>query len=81
MVDLAGSECINKTGVVGKGLAESAAINKSLTYLGLVINSLAEKSQHVPYRDSQLTKLLRNGLGGNSLTTLIINCSPSSYNL
>ena len=44
MVDLAGSECINKTGVVGKGLAESAAINKSLTYLGLVINALAEKS-------------------------------------
>ncbi|KAH0141308.1 kinesin, partial [Aureobasidium melanogenum] len=56
-------------------------INKSLSALGMVINALTDgKSSHVPYRDSKLTRILQESLGGNSRTTLIINCSPSSYN-
>ena len=67
MVDLAGSECVGKTGVMGRGLQEAQSINKSLSTLAGVINALTDKNAtHIPYRDSQLTKLLRNGLGGNS---------------
>lgn len=56
-------------------------INKSLTSLGLVINALTDgKSAHIPYRDSKLTRVLQESLGGNSKTCLIITCSPSSYN-
>ncbi|RUS19784.1 kinesin heavy chain [Endogone sp. FLAS-F59071] len=81
LVDLAGSEKVGKTGASGQTLEEAKKINKSLTALGMVINALTDgKSSHVPYRDSKLTRILQEALGGNSRTTLIINCSPSSYN-
>ncbi|KAK4204895.1 P-loop containing nucleoside triphosphate hydrolase protein [Triangularia verruculosa] len=81
LVDLAGSEKVGKTGASGQTLEEAKKINKSLSALGMVINALTDgKSSHVPYRDSKLTRILQESLGGNSRTTLIINCSPSSYN-
>jgi len=79
MVDLAGSEKVSKSGAEGKTLQETRQINQSLLYLGNVINALNEGT-HVPYRNSQLTRLLEQSLGGNSKTTLIINCSPADYN-
>ncbi|EKM82667.1 hypothetical protein AGABI1DRAFT_33459 [Agaricus bisporus var. burnettii JB137-S8] len=80
LVDLAGSEKVGKTGASGQTLEEAKKINKSLSALGMVINALTEKAKHIPYRDSKLTRILQESLGGNSRTTLIINCSPSSYN-
>jgi kinesin family protein 5 len=81
LVDLAGSEKVGKTGAEGQTLEEAKMINKSLTALGQVINALTDpKAKHIPYRDSKLTRLLQNSLGGNSRTTLCINCSPSDYN-
>ena len=81
LVDLAGSEKVGKTGAAGKRLDEAKNINKSLTALGHVINSLTDgKSTHVPYRDSKLTRVLQDSLGGNSKTSLIVTCSPSPYN-
>jgi kinesin family protein 5 len=81
LVDLAGSEKVGKTGATGQTLEEAKKINKSLSALGMVINALTDgKSSHVPYRDSKLTRILQESLGGNSRTTLIINCSPSTFN-
>jgi len=81
LVDLAGSEKISKTGATGLTLEEAKIINKTLTTLGRVINSLTDgKSAHIPYRDSKLTRVLQESLGGNSKTCLIITCSPSIYN-
>lgn len=81
LVDLAGSEKVGKTGATGQTLEEAKKINTSLSALGKVINSLTDgKSTHIPYRESKLTRILQESLGGNSRTTLIINCSPSSYN-
>ncbi|KAI1327462.1 kinesin-domain-containing protein [Xylariaceae sp. FL0255] len=81
LVDLAGSEKVGKTGASGQTLEEAKKINKSLSALGMVINALTDgKSSHIPYRDSKLTRILQESLGGNSRTSLIINCSPSSYN-
>ncbi|KAG8961252.1 Kinesin heavy chain [Tulasnella sp. 419] len=81
LVDLAGSEKVGKTGASGTTLEEAKKINKSLSALGMVINALTDgKSSHIPYRDSKLTRILQESLGGNSRTTLIINCSPASYN-
>lgn len=81
LVDLAGSERISKTGAQGETLKEAKNINKSLTSLGLVINALTDgKSTHVPYRDSKLTRILQESLGGNSKTSLIVTCSPSIFN-
>lgn len=81
LVDLAGSEKAGKTGATGQIMEEAKKINKSLSSLGNVINSLTDgKSSHIPYRDSKLTRILQESLGGNSRTSLIINCSPSSYN-
>ena len=81
LVDLAGSEKVGKTGAKGKRLEEAKNINKSLSILGLVITALTDsKSSHVPYRDSKLTRVLQDSLGGNSKTTLIITCSPSAFN-
>jgi kinesin family protein 5 len=66
---------------MGQTLEEAKKINKSLSALGNVINTLSEnKSSHIPYRDSKLTRILQESLGGNSRTSLIINCSPSSLN-
>ncbi|KIM65288.1 hypothetical protein SCLCIDRAFT_537986 [Scleroderma citrinum Foug A] len=81
LVDLAGSEKVGKTGASGQTLEEAKKINKSLSALGMVINALTDpKTKHIPYRDSKLTRILQESLGGNSRTTLIINCSPSAYN-
>ncbi|CAE6441404.1 unnamed protein product [Rhizoctonia solani] len=81
LVDLAGSEKVGKTGASGQTLEEAKKINKSLSALGMVINALTDgKSSHVPYRDSKLTRILQESLGGNSRTTLVVNASPSSYN-
>lgn len=81
LVDLAGSEKVGKTGASGQTLEEAKKINSSLSSLGNVISALTDsKSSHVPYRDSKLTRILQESLGGNSKTSLIINCSPSSYN-
>ena len=80
-VDLAGSEKIAKTHVTGQQLEEAKNINKSLSALGNVINSLtSDKKEHIPYRDSKLTRILQESLGGNSKTTLILACSPCTYN-
>ena len=82
LVDLAGSERSLKTGATGKILDEANMINKSLTNLGKVINHLTDgKSTHIPYRDSKLTRVLQESLGGNAKTSLIITCSPAKYNL
>lgn len=81
LVDLAGSEKISKTGATGSVLDEAKMINRSLTTLGMVINNLTDgKSQHIPYRESKLTRVLSESLGGNAKTCLVITCSPSSYN-
>jgi len=78
---LAGSEKIRKTGVTGNKLEEAKKINMSLSALGNVIKALIVKSEHVPYRDSKLTRLLQESLGGNYKTTLVVACSPSPKNL
>ena len=81
LVDLAGSEKISKTGAVGLTLEEAKKINLSLSTLGNVIHALTHKAEHIPYRDSKLTRLLKESLGGNYKTSLIVTCSPHSYNL
>ncbi|XP_004641817.1 kinesin-1 heavy chain [Octodon degus] len=80
LVDLAGSEKVSKTGAEGAVLDEAKNINKSLSALGNVISALAEGSTYVPYRDSKMTRILQDSLGGNCRTTIVICCSPSSYN-
>jgi len=87
LVDLAGSEKVGKTQAKGIRLKEATSINKSLTTLGTCMNKLAENNmssqslRHIPFRESVLTRLLSDSLGGNCKTTLIINCSPCSYNV
>jgi len=83
LVDLAGSERVSKTEATGQRLKEGASINKSLLILGNVINRLAEnkKSAHIPFRDSKLTRLLSNSLGGNAKTAIICTLSPVRTNL
>ncbi|KAL0483100.1 kinesin heavy chain [Acrasis kona] len=81
LVDLAGSEKIGKTGATGQTLEEAKKINQSLSTLGQCINALVEKKGHVPYRDSKLTRVLQESLGGNSKTTMICACSPHPFNL
>merc|ERR1712142_696884 len=83
LVDLAGSEKVSKTGAEGETLEEAKNINKSLSALGNVISALAEKGNkkhYIPYRDSKMTRILQDSLGGNCRTTIIICCSPSSFN-
>ncbi|GIY22561.1 kinesin-like protein KIF3B [Caerostris extrusa] len=82
LVDLAGSEKQAKTGAVGATQKESIKINLSLSALGNVISALVDgKSTHVPYRDSKLTRLLQDSLGGNAKTIMIANIGPASFNL
>jgi kinesin family member 5 len=81
LVDLAGSEQVNKTGASGNTLEEAKSINKSLSTLGMVILALVKKQPYVPYRDSKLTRVLQNSLGGNSKTCVIITLSPARNNL
>uniref|UniRef100_A0A669D363 Kinesin-like protein n=1 Tax=Oreochromis niloticus TaxID=8128 RepID=A0A669D363_ORENI len=80
LVDLAGSEKVGKTGAEGTVLDEAKMINKSLSALGIVISALAEGSSYIPYRDSKMTRILQDSLGGNCRTTMVICCSPSAYN-
>jgi kinesin family protein 5 len=82
LIDLAGSEKISKTGAQGERLEEAKKINQSLSALGNVINALTDsKAAFIPYRNSVLTRMLQDSIGGNSKTTLIITCSPSEFNL
>ncbi|KAI4904498.1 hypothetical protein NFI96_025300 [Prochilodus magdalenae] len=79
LVDLAGSERQTKTGVKGERLKEAAKINLSLSALGNVISALADgRSSHIPYRDSKLTRLLRDSLGGNAKTIMVATLGPAS---
>jgi len=80
-VDLAGSERVKKSEVKGAAFDEAAAINKSLSALGDVISSLSTKSSHVPFRNSALTTLLKNSLGGNSKTVMICNIAPCAHSV
>ncbi len=81
MVDLAGSERQSKTGAEGQRLKEATKINLSLSALGNVISALVDgKSSHIPYRDSKLTRLLQDSLGGNSKTVMVATVGPASYN-
>ena len=81
LVDLAGSERQSKTGATGDRLKEAAKINLSLSTLGNVISALVDaKTTHVPYRNSKLTRLLQDSLGGNSKTLMIANIGPATYN-
>nr|XP_043608233.1 kinesin-like protein KIN-1 [Erigeron canadensis] len=84
LVDLAGSEKAEKTGAEGRVLEEAKTINKSLSALGNVINALTSsqqgKAHHIPYRDSKLTRILQDALGGSSHTALLCCCSPSLCN-
>eukprot|EP00944_MAST-04C_sp_MAST-4C-sp1_P004926 g4926.t1 len=88
LVDLAGSERASKTEATGARLKEGANINKSLMSLGNVINALAENANHggkkkifIPYRNSKLTRVLQNSLGGNSLCSMLATCSPALDNI
>lgn len=81
MVDLAGSERISKTEASGQRLIEAAAINKSLSALGQVFTALRKSEQHVPYRNSKLTHILADSLGGDAKTCVFINLSPAESNL
>ena len=83
LIDLAGSERIKKTGATGQLLKEGISINKGLLCLGQVISALTDdkgKSGHIPYRDSKLTRILQDSLGGNSRTTMIACVSPAESN-
>ncbi|KHN40135.1 Armadillo repeat-containing kinesin-like protein 2 [Glycine soja] len=77
VVDLAGSERIHKSGSEGYMLEEAKSINLSLSALGKCINALAENNSHVPFRDSKLTRLLRDSFGGTARTSLIVTIGPS----
>jgi len=82
-VDLAGSERIKKTGATGQLLKEGISINKGLLCLGQVISALTDdkrKTDHIPYRDSKLTRILQDSLGGNSRTSMIACVSPAESN-
>lgn len=80
-VDLAGSENIGKSGADNKRAREAGMINQSLLALGRVINALVDKTSHIPYRESKLTRLLQDSLGGQTKTCIIATVSPAHINL
>ncbi|KAG8272987.1 Kinesin-like protein kif3a [Homalodisca vitripennis] len=81
LVDLAGSERQSKTGATGQRLAEATKINLSLSTLGNVISALVDgKCTHIPYRNSKLTRILQDSLGGNSKTVMVATIGPANYN-
>ncbi|KIY43413.1 kinesin-domain-containing protein [Fistulina hepatica ATCC 64428] len=81
LVDLAGSENVGRSGAENKRAREAGMINQSLLTLGRVINALVDKAQHVPYRESKLTRLLQDSLGGRTKTSLIATISPARSNI
>merc|ERR1712151_1415836 len=81
LIDLAGSENTNKSGVTGQGMKEAQNINKSLSALGDVIQSLVAKNPHAPYRNSKLTMMLKDSLGGDCKTLMIVQTSPAQINV
>lgn len=81
LVDLAGSENISRTGAENKRAREAGMINQSLLTLGRVINSLVERSPHIPYRESKLTRVLQDSLGGTTKTCIIATISPAKVSL
>ncbi|KIJ44067.1 hypothetical protein M422DRAFT_228691 [Sphaerobolus stellatus SS14] len=81
LVDLAGSENIGRSGAENKRAREAGMINQSLLTLGRVINALVDKSSHVPYRESKLTRLLQDSLGGRTKTCIIATVSPAKSNI
>lgn len=81
LVDLAGSENIQRSGAENKRAAEAGLINKSLLTLGRVINALVDRSAHIPYRESKLTRILQDSLGGRTKTCIIATISPAKSNL
>lgn len=80
-VDLAGSENIGRSGAVDKRAREAGNINQSLLTLGRVITALVDRTPHVPYRESKLTRILQDSLGGRTKTSIIATISPASSNL
>ncbi|KAI5927952.1 P-loop containing nucleoside triphosphate hydrolase protein [Camillea tinctor] len=81
LVDLAGSENIKRSGAERKRAAEAGLINRSLLTLGRVINALVDRSEHIPYRESKLTRLLQDSLGGQTKTCIIATVSAATSNL
>ena len=81
LVDLAGSENIGRSGALDKRAREAGVINQSLLTLGRVINALVDKSAHIPYRESKLTRILQDSLGGRAKTCIIATLSPAKCNL
>lgn len=81
LVDLAGSENINRSGAENKRAREAGMINQSLLTLGRVINALVDQSPHIPYRESKLTRLLQDSLGGQTKTCIIATISPAKVSL
>ncbi|XP_046741303.1 kinesin-like protein Klp61F [Diprion similis] len=81
LVDLAGSENVGRSGAVDRRAREAGNINQSLLTLGRVITSLVERAPHIPYRESKLTRLLQESLGGRTKTSIIATVSPASINL
>ncbi|KAI8107290.1 hypothetical protein M9434_001933 [Picochlorum sp. BPE23] len=76
LIDLAGSERVSRSGAQGVRLTEAQHINKSLSALGTVMQALAEKREHIPFRDSKLTSLLSDSLSGNAKSMMFVHCSP-----
>merc|ERR1719195_2178698 len=81
VVDLAGSERVKKSGVKGKHFKEAMSINRSLLALGNVVNALAAKKSHVPFRNSKLTRILDGSIGGKCRTALLVCVSPDATHM